>query len=232
MHKGIFITGTDTGVGKTYAASGLLNALKKMGINACPMKPVETGCDIQKGKLIPQDAITLINASGASEPLDVINPYRFRHPIAPSVAAEMENIRIKKQEISSAYNYLLNKYDITVVEGAGGIMTPVYKKYLFLDLIKDLRLPVVIVSRPALGTINHTLLTIEAAKSRGINIHGIIINHAGRIKKGTAERTNPEIIEYLGRVPILGVVPYSKNPVSPLTEKIFSRIAGKILSCL
>ncbi len=232
MHKGIFITGTDTGVGKTYATAGLLNAMKKMGITSCPMKPVETGCDIQKGKLIPQDAITLINASGVSEPLDIINPYRFRHPLAPSVAAEMEKIAIKKQKIFSAYRYLLNKYDITIVEGAGGIMTPVYKKYLFRDLIKDLGLPVIIVSRPVLGTINHTLLTIEAARSRKINIHGIIINHAGRIKKGTAERTNPEIIEYLGRVPILGVVPYSQNPASPLTEKIFIRIAEKILSCL
>ncbi|MBI4710192.1 MAG: AAA family ATPase, partial [Nitrospirae bacterium] len=92
-----------------------------------------------------------------------------------------------------------------------------------------LGLPVIIVSRPVLGTINHTLLTIEAARSRKINIHGIIINHTCRIKKGAAERTNPEIIEYLGRVPVLGVIPYSKNPASPLTEKIFVRIAGKIL---
>ncbi|MBI4839107.1 MAG: dethiobiotin synthase [Nitrospirae bacterium] len=232
MHKGIFITGTDTGVGKTYTAAGLLNALKKMGINACPMKPVETGCNIQKGKLIPQDAVTLINASGISEPLDVINPYRLRPPLAPSVAAEMEKTAIKKQKIFSAYRYLLNKYDITVVEGAGGIMTPVYKKYLFLDLIKDLGLPVIIVSKPVLGTINHTLLTIATARSRKINILGIIINHVCRIKKGAAERTNPEIIEYLGRVPVLGVIPYSKNPASPLTEKIFVRIAEKILSCL
>lgn len=232
MHKGIFITGTDTGVGKTYAAAGLLNALKIMGLNACPIKPVETGCDIQKGKLIPQDALTLIKASGVSEPLDIINPYRFRHPLAPSVAAKMEKIAIKKQKIFSAYRYLLNKYDITIVEGAGGIMTPVYKKYLFLDLIKDLGLPVIIVSRPVLGTINHTLLTIEAARSRKINIHGIIISHTCRIKKSTAERTNPEIIEYLGRVPMLGVIPYSQNPASPLTKKIFVRLAEKILSCL
>ncbi len=232
MHKGIFITGTDTGVGKTYAAAGILNALKKIGINSCPMKPVETGCNIQKGKLIPQDAITLINASGVSEPLDIINPYRYRPPLAPSVAAEMEKIAIKKQRIFSAYRYLLNKYDITIVEGAGGIMTPVYKKYLFLDLIKDLGLPVIIVSKPVLGMINHTLLTIAAARSRKINIYGVIINHTCRIKKDTSERTNPEIMEYLGRVPILGVVPYSQNPASAPTKKVFGEIAEKILSCL
>lgn len=229
IHKGIFITGTDTGVGKTFVAAGLLQAFRKMGLNVCPMKPVETGCRVKKGILVPEDTVKLIQASGITESIDVINPYRLRYPLAPAVAAELEGVIIKKKKILSAYNYLLKKYDFTIVEGAGGIMVPVYKKYLFLDLIKDLNLPLIIVSRPGLGTINHTLLTIEAAKSNGINILGVIINYATKIKKGLSEKTNPEIIEQLGGVHVLGIVPYSKNYMSSSIKKVFLMIAEKIL---
>ena len=228
MHKGIFITGTDTGVGKTFIAVGLLKALRKAGFNACPMKPVETGCRIKDRKLIPEDTIKLINASGVKEPLDIINPYRFRHPLAPSVASEIEGIPIRKQKILSAYHYLSNKYDITIVEGAGGIMVPVYKKYLFLDLIADLGLPIIIVSRPGLGTINHTCLTIDAAKRRKINILGVVINYPDRMKSGLAGKTNPEIIEKLSGVHILGTVPFSKKGAHCL-KSVFHNIKKKLI---
>ena len=227
MHKGIFITGTDTGVGKTFVAVGLINALKEKGFNVCPMKPVETGCRTKKGKLIPEDTMSLIKASGIKEAIDVINPYRFKHPLAPSVAAELERKSIKKEKIFSAYNYLSKKYDITIVEGAGGIMAPLYKKYLFLDFIKDLKLPVIIISRPGLGTINHTLLTISAAKGRGVNILGVVINYAAKTKTGIAEKTNPEIIKRLGGVPVIGIVLYSKN--QKIVKKTFLGIREKIL---
>ena len=227
MHKGIFITGTDTGVGKTFVACALLRALKEKGLTVCPMKPVETGCGVRKGKLVPQDSVTLIKTSGINEPLDIINPYRLKHPLAPSVAAEFEKVVIKKEKILSAYNYLLNKYELIVIEGAGGIMVPIYKRYSFLDLIKDLNVPIIIVSRPGLGTINHTLLTIETAKSRGIKILGVIINYATKTKTGIAERTNPEIIKRFGGVAVLGIVPYSKN--QKIVKKNFLGIREKIL---
>lgn len=232
MHKSFFITGTDTGVGKTFVTAGLLKALKKMGLNACPMKPAETGCRVKKGMLVPEDICKLIRASGIREPVDMINPYRLRHPLAPSVAAELEGVIIKKKKIVSAYNYLLDKYDITIVEGAGGIMVPLYKKYLFLNLIKDLNLPAVIVSRPGLGTINHTLLTIKAAQDRGIDVLGIIINYAAKTKKGLSEKTNPLTIEQLGGIPVWGILPYSKNPNYSSMKKKFHKIAEKILSHL
>ena len=228
MHKGIFITGTDTGVGKTFVAVGLINALKEKGFDVCPMKPVETGCRTKRGKLIPEDTMNLIKASGIKETVDVINPYRFKHPLAPSVAAELEGKLIKKEKIFSAYNYLSKKYDITIVEGAGGIMAPLYKKYLFLDFIKDLKLPVIIISRPGLGTINHTLLTISAAKGRGVNILGVVINYAGPIKNDISVKTNPKTIENVGGIPVLGIVPYSKNP-EPDDKKIFITMVKKIL---
>lgn len=225
-HKGFFITGTDTGVGKTFVSSGLLRAFKKMGLNACPMKPVETGCKIRRGKLVPEDAVKLIKASGVKESLDLINPYRLKHPLAPSVAAKLESIKIKKNKIISSYKTLSKKYDITVVEGAGGIMVPVYGNYLFIDLVKDLKLPLIIVARPGLGTINHTLLTIETARKRGIDVLGVIINHALRTKKGLAEKTNPEVIERLGKVPVLGIVPYSSKQTS------FNAVLVKIINQL
>jgi dethiobiotin synthetase len=229
MHTGIFITGTDTGVGKTFVAAGLLKALREIGYNVCPMKPVETGCWILKGRLVPADALKLICAAEADEPLNLINPYRFRQPLAPAVAAELEGISIRKKKIISAYRQLSKRYDLTIVEGAGGIMVPVYKKYLFVDLIKDLNLPVVIVSRPGLGTINHTLLTIEAARNRGIDILGVIINHSTKIRKDISVKTNPGIIERLGGVPLLGTVPYAEKPTCAFSG-IFSRIAANIIN--
>ncbi|RJQ51192.1 MAG: dethiobiotin synthase [Nitrospiraceae bacterium] len=228
MKKGIFMTGTDTGVGKTFLSAGLISALKEKGFSVCPMKPVETGCKILKGELVPEDALKLVKAAGVSEPLDLVNPYRFKHPLAPSVAAELEGAKTGKRKIIAAYNKLSAGYDIMIVEGAGGIMVPIYNKYLYLDLIRDLALPVVIISRPGLGTINHTLLTIEAARNRGIDITGVIINYTARHGKDISMKTNPRVIEKLTGTPVLGVVPYMKN----FRIKIFKDLAAGILSRL
>ncbi len=229
MHKGIFITGTDTGVGKTFVTLGLLNAFKEEGLNVCAMKPLETGCRSRHGKLIPHDALRLMKESGTKEQLDIVNPYRFKLPLAPAVAAEIEGVKIDKRRILTAYKHLLSKYDITLVEGAGGIMVPVYKKYLFLDLIKDLNLPLIIVALPGIGTINHTLLTIEAARRRGISVIGVIINYHSRIKGDISVRTNPKAIESLGDISVLESIPYS-DILTPQIKRIFSKIAVKILS--
>lgn len=230
MHKGIFITGTDTGIGKTFVSVGLLKVLKEMGHNVCPMKPLETGCSFKKGELVPEDTIKLLKAAEVNEPLDLINPYRFRQPLAPAVAAGLEGSMISRKRIMSAYRKLSNKYDLTIVEGAGGIMVPVYRKYIFIDLIKDLNLPILIVARPGLGTINHTLLTLDAAKNRGIEVIGVIINCPSKIKNDPSVQTNPAVIERSGGVPVLGIVPYVKNDNAYNYRKIFRQIAEEILS--
>lgn len=206
--QGFFITGTDTGVGKTVVARGLIHALKAMGLTVCPMKPVESGCRSKKDVLIPSDAVALMRAAGIDEPLDIINPYRFRQALAPAVAADMQNIKISRRKIIGSYRRLSKKYDVTIVEGAGGVMVPVYRKYLFIDLARDLGLPLIIVSRPGLGTINHTLLTIEAVRRRGLAVCGVILNYAEKMKRGVSELTNPGVIERLGAVKVLGVVPH------------------------
>ena len=228
MHKGIFITGTDTGVGKTFVAAGLLRAFKEMRISVCPMKPVESGCGMRKGALIPEDAVTLLKASAVNESLDAINPYRLKHPLAPAVAAEIEGVTISRKKIISSCKYLSKKYDLIIVEGAGGIMVPVYKKYLFLDLIKDMALPGIIIARPGLGTINHTLLTIDAARNRGLQVIGIIINYSAETKSGLSEKTNPYVIEKLGGIPLLGNVRYMEGPCGRRAQKVFNHIADQI----
>ncbi len=230
MHKGIFITGTDTGVGKTFVTIGLLRAFNEMGLKVCPMKPVETGCKVQKGKLIPEDTFNLIKVTEINEPIDLINPYRFRQSLAPAVAAELEGTIISREKIISAYRKLSNKYDLTIVEGAGGIMVPVYRKYFFIDLIKDLNLPILVVARPGLGTLNHTLLTLEVAKSRGINVLGVIINCSSKTKNDASVQTNPEVIERSGGVPVMGIIPYFKNDDAYNYRKIFMQITEEILS--
>jgi len=232
--KGIFITGTDTGVGKTFVAAGLLRAFREMGISACPMKPVETGCCLRGGRLIPHDARRLIDVSGVGEALDMINPYRFRQPLAPAIAAEIEGVRIQKRRILSIYSYLQNKYDVVIVEGAGGIMVPVYKEYLYLELIRDLGLPVLIISRPVLGTINHTLLTIEAAKNRNVRVAGVVFNYAVRTRMGVAEKTSPEIIKRISSIPVTGIIPYinRQDILKPSVRRLFIQMAESLLKHL
>jgi len=229
MHKGIFITGTDTGVGKTFVAAGIIKAMREMGINVCPMKPFETGCKMRGGKLYPEDSLKLIEAAGINEPLDLINPYRFRKPLAPAVASEIEGVAISKRKIFAAYKQLLKKYDFTIVEGVGGIMVPVYKKYLCIDLINDLNVPVIIVSKAGLGTINHTLLTIDAARRRGIDVQGVVINNASGDGKDLSKKSNPVIIEGLGGIPVLGIIPYLKDKASSLAQLPLKRIAREII---
>lgn len=211
MTKAIFITGTDTGVGKTFVAEGLIRAMRKQGMSVCPMKPVETGCAVRKGNLIPADALRLVKASGVQEPLDLINPYRFTHPLAPAVAAVIAGARIRTGKILSSYERLTRRYDRVLIEGAGGIMVPLRGKYLFLDLVLDLNVPVLIVARPGLGTINHTLLTIEALRHRGAAVIGIIVNAAVPAVKDSSLKTNPAVIRKLGGVPVLDSIPHGRS---------------------
>jgi len=220
INKGIFVTGTDTGVGKTYVASGIAASLRARGVDVGVMKPAETGCRIRSGDLMPADAIRLAKAAGARDPLSLINPYRFRNPLAPLVAAELEGKRIQTGRIMAAYRVLACRHDFMIIEGAGGIMVPLSPNYLYLDLAEAIGLPVVIVARPGLGTINHTLLTVAALKERGIAIAGVIINYSNKNKPGTAEETNPGVIEKISRVTVLGAVPYRAREFSSIVEHL------------
>ena len=207
MAKGIFIIGTDTGVGKTFIAGGLARVLLKNGRRIGVMKPIESGCVRSDSGLQPQDALFLKEMSYSTDDLDLINPYRLEYPLASSIAAELEGVEIDLKKIGCTYQQLDIKYDLILVEGAGGLLAPLYKTFNSADLIRLLGIPMVVVARNALGTINHTLLTVEYARSNGLNILGVIINTLSS-SPDLSTKTNPQVIKKLSGLPLLGVIPY------------------------
>ena len=166
LKPGIFITGTDTGAGKTVAAAGLALALRARGIKVGVMKPVATDCQ-GSGKLVSLDAAFLMEAAENEFP-PLISPSRFRNALAPHVASIVEKKEVDFKKIYDAYRELQRHYDFIIVEGIGGLLVPITKDYFVSNLIREFRLPVVIVARAGLGTINHTLLTVDAAIIRGL----------------------------------------------------------------
>ena len=215
-HRGLFITGTDTGVGKTLVTAGLAASLRSSGIDIGVMKPIETGYSPRSS-----DSAFLMRAAGVDDPLDDVSPYRFKLPLSPFAAAMMEKIPIHIKKIERAFHRLLRKHRGVLVEGAGGLFVPITRVSFMVDLALRLNLPLLIISRTNLGTLNHTLLTVEVAKRRGTQVAGVIFNHLVE-RKGLAERTNPEVIKPFLGVPILGEIPYA----SFLKEK--GPVAGKI----
>jgi len=203
--KGIFITGTDTGVGKTIFTATLARLLKEKGVNVGVMKPVTSGCSEREGNLISADAELLAWGAGIQVTAEVA-PYLFREPVAPSVAAEMNHTRIEFSRILAAYHRLADEYDFVLVEGAGGLMVPLAGGLLVADLVKLLALPLLVVARPALGTVNHTLLTCFAARELGLDVRGTVINGYPD-SPGTAELSAPHLIDSLSCVPLLARLP-------------------------
>lgn len=208
MNKGVFITGTDTGVGKTVVSAGLAGAIKAKGIDVGIMKPVASGATWHDGKLVSNDVRFLVNAAKSNDDLDVICPVCIEPPLAPLSATLLYNIEIKIEKIHDAYIKLCKKHDFVIVEGVGGILAPITDNYLVSDMIKAFGMSAVIVSRPGLGTINHSLLTINEAKRNGLEIKGFIINGMDEKHSGSAEKSNPEVIARLSGVPLLGILPF------------------------
>lgn len=238
--KGVFITGTDTGVGKTIVSAVLIRTLLREGVRVGAMKPLETGCKrTGANELIPEDGMFLKEMAGMDDSIDLVTPVRFEQPLAPLVASEIENKAVELEDIRSAYKALSEKYDCMVVEGVGGLLVPLmrYKSpvnhypspFFVADLIKDLNLPVIIVARQTLGTINHTLLTVSEALREGLNVLGVIINQSIPPDNTISAKTNPEVLKELCPVPILGMVPYI-NTINPENiERIVSSVGKQVL---
>ncbi len=208
--SGIFVTGTDTGVGKTYITAALTYALRKDGIDAIAMKPIATGSYVNKGIFKSLDAEILARYSNAdSSEYELINPIFLAEEASPYMASKMLNTSIDIGKVLNAYNELKKRHEFILVEGIGGIMVPIIKGYYVADLIRDLGLPVLIVARAKLGTINHTMLTVMACKEYKLNILGIVINMIDYSNK--VEANTPSIIEELSSVPIIGCVPLISN---------------------
>ena len=203
---GIFITATDTEAGKTVVAAGLAMALRARGLNVGVMKPIATGCQGSENRLISRDAVCLLEAAENEYP-SLTSPVRFRNPLSPNVASLLEKKQVNLNGIHSAYRELQRHYDFMIVEGIGGLLVPITKDYFVANLIREFQLPILIVARPGLGTLNHTLLTIDAAVIRGFEIRGLIFNRISSVNLSMAEITNPKVIHELTGVPVLGTLP-------------------------
>ncbi len=204
MGRGIFISGTDTEVGKTVISAGLAVYISSQGVSVGVMKPVQTGCEAES-----TDLKFMLKAAQIDEQIKEANPYCLKLPAAPSLAAQIAGVKINPADIISAYQKLQAYYEIVIVEGAGGLIVPINDKYTFADLITELNLPLVIVGRAGLGAINHTCLSVEYAKAAGISVMGIILNQCTPGRLGIIEKNNPAIIERLCGVPVWGIIPYS-----------------------
>jgi dethiobiotin synthetase len=207
MGKGIFITGTDTGVGKTVFACGLAAYLRELGYRVGVMKPTETGCEARDGKLHPDDAVHLKNASGCAEPIEKICPYRLPEPLAPSIAAERAGVKIDIDHLLSTYGEISERHDIVLVEGAGGLMVPILPSYTYADLARVMKLPTIVVAANKLGVINHLLLTLEHAHCKGLTTIGYMLNRLSGAFSLAAD-TNREVLLGLTGVPCLGEMPF------------------------
>jgi len=218
MGRGIFITGTDTGVGKTVITAGLAAVLKAEGLQVGVMKPIQTGAKLTNGGLESEDLKLLVKAAAIDEPQELTNPYCLALAAAPMLAAQEAGIQIDLARIQQAYQRLAERYEVVLVEGAGGLLVPIHANYTFLDLVRDLGLPLLIVARATLGTINHTALTVACAQNAGVPIWGIILNHSNPGSEGLVEKNNPTIIEQLTGIPVWGIIPYSPKISVEQTE--------------
>jgi len=211
MAKGFFITGTDTGVGKTIVAGAVVKAVKAFGLRTAAMKPIETGCRNEGGRLVPNDGLFLKNIAGIDEPVTSVTPCCLESPLAPMAAAEIEAVDVSVKEIKKAFLAMSAKYDAVVVEGIGGLMVPIRKDYYVAELAADFGLPLVIVIRPGLGTINQTMLTLSHALRAGLKVAGIVINYSSPPENSLAEKTNPGVLSRIASVPLIGTFPYLRE---------------------
>ena len=203
MTRGIFVTGTDTEIGKTAITAGLAAVLKKRGINAGVMKPISAG-----GRA---DAKLLKRAARSDQPLDTINPIYLRDPLSPNIAARREEKILDLAPVFDAFNHLSKIHDYLLVEGVGGLLVPITDDFLVADLAARLDLPLLIVARAALGTINHTLLTIEAARARGLQINSVIYNTLSAGSSDVSAQMSPEVVTRISGVPSSGTIPYDPD---------------------
>lgn len=205
--RGLFITGTDTGVGKTYVTAALARELTRQGVKVAAYKPVVTGVTTDPaGRPCWADVETLAAALADRYDTERICPQRFRAPVAPPVAARLEGTRVDPQLLRDGANWWRGGVDVLLVEGAGGLLCPLTDDETVADLASDLGLPLLIVARQALGTINHTLLTIEVARSRGLRIAGVVLNEVEPVAGDASAATNADEIESRGQVPVLALM--------------------------
>jgi len=223
--KGIFVTGTDTGVGKSIISGLLARYLQDKGYKVITQKWVQTGSRVST------DINVHLRIMGAAKGsvnnyAHCVCPYIFRLPASPHLAAKAENNKISIAKIKKCFKILASKFDFVIVEGIGGALVPVDEKHLVIDIAKELGLPALVVAQNKLGVINHALMTIEVLRRRKIKILGVIFNNCRRQNK-LVLKDNPEIIKSITQQKILGCLPWNKR--MDLLYKKFIPLAQKII---
>ncbi|HUW57600.1 MAG TPA: dethiobiotin synthase [Planctomycetota bacterium] len=208
MSKAILVTGTDTGVGKTVVTAGLAAALRARGIDAGVMKVAATGCTVADGYTVSADTQFLRAVTGVTEPDWMLAPICLESPLAPAVAARRTGLPVSWKQIKQGLNDLLERHPVVLAEGVGGFLVPIDEETLLSDVAERLGMTVLIVARPGLGTINHTLLTIEAVQMRGLRVAGVVFCETFEDEEDGSTATNPGEIERIAGVHILGTLPF------------------------
>jgi len=232
--RGFFITGTDTGVGKTAVTAAILRALRLRGVNAATMKPVQTGAAMCDGLWMAPDLA--LHHAGANfrppvEHIRLMQPYCYEPACSPHLAGRMVGMYADLARIEANARELLHIYSVLLIEGAGGIYAPLTETETTLDLMKRLALPVILVARRGLGTINHSLLSLDALRHAGVPIAGIVFNETENAPLDFIRADNPRAVEAFGKVPILGnmdfLPEFSLNPAKALegSEKFLPGLA-------
>jgi dethiobiotin synthetase len=227
-HRGLFITGTDTGVGKTLIAGAIARVLASQGLKVGVFKPVASGCRRDREGLVSADAEFLAFCADCDYPLSVVSPVCFSTPAAPAACEPVEKRTVDFEHIANMYRYICDNTDIVIVEGIGGIRVPVSQDIDVLDMAKAFALPVVVVARPDLGTINHTLLTVDAVRRARLPLRGVVISGCDMSSYSVAVETAPDIIAKYGNVDILAVVPFDDE--SSVEKGLLSRAVTDIIS--
>jgi len=203
--RGLFVTGTDTEVGKSVVAACICAALVARGDRVAAFKPVVTGFDEEAGEF-GRDHELLARAANAGQAPDDVTPHTFGPAVSPHLAAELAGLTIEPTELATAAREQAGDEGVLVCEGVGGLMVPITPGYLVRDLAVDLGLPVVIAARPGLGTINHTLLTVEAARAGGLEVAAVVMT-PWPDAPSPMEQSNRDTIASLGDVPVAGLPP-------------------------
>ena len=223
---GVFITATDTGVGKTLVTSALVRCLSQRGVDVGVMKPIETG--VSRSAKAQSDGTRLRRAAGSHDPVAEVCPYVFRLPVAPLSAARAEGTTVRMTTILRAFRTLSRKHALVVVEGVGGVHVPITSSLDVSDLIYRMKFPAIVVGQSGLGGINHALLTLYALRRRKIPILALVLNQCRPVHTKTArmqEQSTVSLLRRLAGVPVVGPLPYSLSVNRNWNEGLV-RLAG------
>ncbi len=216
MSKAYYIIGTDTNCGKTIVTGAIAAWLRKEGRDVGVFKPFEAASN---------DSQFLKEMSGSDDPLSEINPYHFDEPLAPGVAAERAKKEVSFETVKTLFQKLKERHEILLVEGAGGLLVPLVGRQTHIELLQQLKIPVLLVARLGLGTLNHTLLTLSVLRQNKIECAGVILNETVP-QSSVAETTNPDILERHCDVPLLGTFPFVDNCGDP--ERLAASIPANL----